>query len=181
MVRQPTFKILALGAFALTFFACCGDVAVAQNTFSYPPYGAVRGRMVSREGLLNSERYRWGGGLTPGGVTFLNHAVDAFAPAVIGLTAGRDVPDSARSRDSEGGLVMGTSRGRSMAEIWDEYTQAQQEANRLLADTAALAKNVLSTPPPKTEGGSDPSPVNSSDPKLQELLKKLGPNPFQGN
>jgi hypothetical protein len=102
--------LLAVSAIGGAFFP---DVSLGQTAFQYPPYGALRGRMVSRDGVFRAQRYRWGNGITPQGAAFLTSAVNAVVPMIPTLITGR------------------TSSS-------DDYTDAQKEANSLLKRTERL-------------------------------------------
>lgn len=134
-----TFLLLLFGS-ALTAEAC-----MAQS-FQYPPYGAHRGRMVARDGIGHSVRYRWGNGLTPTGGAVLTSAIDAFAPAVIAV-AGRDFDSGADSRDA--------ARGMDPAQL-SRLAAAQERANDLLVRTARLVD------PTFAAGGAPSTPVLSN-------------------
>jgi hypothetical protein len=158
----------------LATVACSIAPARSQaQSFQYPPYGAVRGHMVSRDGLFHVTRYRWGNGLTPQGAAFLTDAVQTIVPiipAVVAGLVGRDVDAGGRDvRD------LGT-RDRTRFSAPQDYVLAQQEANDLLRRTAHLASGgKVSTPPAGVTSSSDQANAT----KLDEILQKLGTDPWK--
>lgn len=124
------------------------DQVCQAQSFQFPPYGAQRGRMVARDGIGHSVRYRWGNGLTPTGGAVLSEAITAFAPAVVAF-AGRDaeVDADARSRDA----------ARSATR--DRLAIAQEQANALLIRTARLIEPDFVASPPAPAGDAIVPPV----------------------
>ena len=80
MTAPNVKRCLALVVLAGSVFAVLSREGLAQ--LAYPPYGALRGRMVDRNGLLNVTRYRWGNGVTPQGAAMITDLGQAFAPPV---------------------------------------------------------------------------------------------------
>lgn len=156
----------------LRFLACVLLLAISvgslaeiceAQSFQYPPYGAWRGRMVSREGFGNSVRYRWGNGITPTGGAVLSTAITELAPAVIAF-AGRGEESDTRNAAARNAREVTIDR--------QELAAAQRDANDLLARTARLLDPSFSykaTPPenqpmtPTANGnfdyGDDPWPA----------------------
>jgi len=155
MAKVSRFLVLlAVSAIGGAFFP---DTGLGQTAFQYPPYGALRGRMVSRDGVYRVQRYRWGGGITPQGAAFLTSAVNAVVPMIPSLIGRGEGGDS----DADGGTRnlrdFGT-REPNRFTAPNDYVVAQQEANALLASTAALVGYTT----PKSD---------SARPPIDELLK----------
>lgn len=166
----------------------------AQDYFRYPPYGAQRGRMVYRDGLFHSERYRWGNGLTPQGAQVLTHAIDVMGPLVpviVGAATGREANEASRSEPD-----CSASRS-SRLEGMDHYAQEQARANDLLYRTARLADpNFPSSPAAsapaasapaaqlgpgnQTQGGTQLPPAGQLIEQLKQQYGVTG-NPWGGN
>jgi len=113
----PVWLILLAGSFTEAAFA---------QTLQYAPYGSWRGRAVARDGLFRVQRYHWGSGVTPTGATVLNTLIPVI-PEIIGAATGRDADSRSTSRG-----------GPEPWKGWEDYAQAQREANALLERTAAL-------------------------------------------
>lgn len=155
IMSQSSKNLFFVSLFLFGGLATWADECRAQ-TFQYSPYGAQRGRMVARDGIGHSVRYRWGNGLTPTGGAVLTNAIDAFAPALIAVAGGsRDLEAERRSREAD----------RSRATMRDRLAIAQEEANALLARTARLVDQefTISKPPPEDISPS-PDPDFGSDP-----------------
>lgn len=102
--------------------------AAGQNPFYYyPAYGAQRGKIVYRDGLLvNRQKIRWGNGLTPYGAAVLMHGFDVAGtviPAVIGSGGGGSSP-----------VDDGGSLGNESAEATQEKCEAALERTKELLE-----------------------------------------------
>jgi hypothetical protein len=163
MIRS--FSRLAVYALlAAVFSGVYADSCEAQS-FQYPPYGAWRGRMVARDGIGHSVRYRWGNGLTATGGAVLGQAIDAFAPVALAF-AGRGEEDDSQARGD------GSTIDRQA------LANAQNDANALLARTARLIDptfqyNATVSQTPTGQGGSGGGIAPSQVPNY-------GPNPWPG-
>lgn len=154
--------LLAVAAIGGAFFPAVG---LGQTAFQYPPYGALRGRMVSRDGAYRVQRYRWGGGITPQGAAFLTSAVQAVVPMIpslIGRGEGRDL-------DADGGarnLRDLSTREPNRFTAPNDYVKAQSDANELLRRTEFLVT-----------GKTVANDHAAARPSLDDLLRKLGQDP----
>ena len=106
-------SVLAL--FVLTVAAFVWPQRRVGGSFSILLYGALRGRMVDRDGLFHVSKYRWGNGLTPEGAAVLTHAIDAAAtivPEFVTGGAGRGSKSTSPSQPRSGkvGRRMPSSR-----------------------------------------------------------------------
>lgn len=143
----------------------------AQDYFRYPPYGAQRGRMVYRDGLFHSERYRWGNGLTPQGAQVLTHAIDVVGPllpVLVGGATGREADDGTRAGPD--------CSSRSAVSSIDHYAREQARANELLARTAKLVDPNFQASPGSGIGGASGANTNapgSADASSANLLQQL--------
>ena len=136
---------------SILFCLTIAENAMSQS-FQYPPYGAHRGRMVSRNGIGHVTRYRWGNGLTPTGGAVLTHAIDAFAPVL--MTVAGNPTDGNRSREET------SARARDRQANWADYVKAQNEANNLLRRTASLLDpsfGVSTTPQDQPQNNNVPA------------------------
>lgn len=166
-VSVPRSVALLVLATALTGLAPATGRA---QSFQYPPYGAQRGHMVSRNGLFHVTRYHWGNGLTPAGAAFLTDAVDTIVPAIPGIIAaatGREVDN--QTRDAQSRSL--ATRTPVQFTAPQDYVDEQRRANDLLARTASLVGVSSVAPPPVAAPGGGPT---ADQPSVDELLKRYG-------
>ena len=161
------FSRLASAILVVVFgLSCCTCDA---QTFQYPPYGAQRGRMLSRDGIGHVTRYHWGNGLTPTGGAFLTSAVTELAPAFLAFAGSRDFESDTRSRDSD-------ARSRDIARAERSTTRdrlaiAQEEANDLLLRTARLLDDRFAAP-------NSQAPINIENAVNQSKATNFGSDPW---
>lgn len=179
MTAPNVKRCLALVVLAGSVLTLLSGECLAQ--LAYPPYGALRGRMVDRNGLLNVTRYRWGNGVTPQGAAMITDLGQAFAPMIPLLVTGgvgRGVDDG--MNDGQSRSVSARSPVQFTAPA--DYVEEQRRANNLLERTAALVNAGTGV----QTGGPVPPPQQSQpagEASIDELLKRYGggTNPWKSN
>ncbi len=157
---------------AVVIFTCVctgwSEQVCHAQSFQFPPYGAQRGRMVARDGIGHSVRYRWGNGLTPAGAAVIGDAITAFAPAVVAI-AGRDVDTDADTR----------SRDAARSATRDRLAIAQEQANALLVRTARLLEPDFEVfqPTPSGSGEVSEAPISTGVDPWPSVPDNAGASP----
>ena len=181
MIAPNVKRFLVLVVLVGSVFSLLSAESLAQLT--YPPYGALRGRMVDRNGPFHVTRYRWGNGVTPQGAAMITDLGQTFAPMIPLLVTG------GVGRGADDGTGDGQSRSvgaRSLVEFTApaDYVEEQRRANNLLERTAALVEfwRGRSAPResaqrPRTSGGMM---TFSSDTAAEQILGRATDNVLHG-
>jgi hypothetical protein len=145
---------------------------VVNAQFQYPPYGSLRGRMVHRDGLFHSTRYRWGNGLTPYGASVMIAGFQTAGQIIPAIVTGEinTNSDQPSTNNEEGRSTK--NRAGELGDWCAEYAAEQKRATDALERVEELLRAVTGvkpSPKPATEpAATKPTPAADAPPSVQE-------------
>lgn len=126
-LHLPLLVGLALGA---SLGGMATPAQAGQPFFYYPAYGAHRGKIVNRDGLLvNRQKVRWGGGITSNGAAVFHDLFAAAVPIVQDALGGGKELDPGMSPEQ-------------LDQVRSLEANKQARADAMLAQTVALRRSL---------------------------------------